>query len=402
MNKIEKVINYMSEIDLSTYWNGFTAVAYAIYNKEFVHLFNHPKFKNESEEAFTRLNWSKDFSGADTLILFADYPTAIINSENHKDIESIYSILIHELFHGYQFLKGENRFPNEVMGFLYPIIKENIELRNQERNHLFSAVMENDQAEKRKNILEFIKKREKRKLIIGEFIHYENLVETIEGPAWFLESLAKHKVSDRSFEEILVQYSDFLIEKKLANLQMRRSCYASGLFLCLILDEISPTWRTDFLTSTQSLYEYLKEYIGEELLSIEHYEISEETEEIFRFIKEKKETIFSDFAKQDGFKLCLEGPIKVISFDPMNIIYQENKAIHQSFVKVQIAQKEYLFQQPTLACFVEDFRNVTRFELFLHEKPTIVKNGFFINGIGEIHGKIQEDAHSINIQVPHE
>src|SRR5699024_1975486 len=117
-----------------------------------------------------------------TLILYLDYPTAIVDLELYRDQASLYSILVHELFHGFQYIKGEKRFADEVMGVTYPLSKENIQLRSQERLYLYRAVLEKDRTKKRQYLATFISLREKRETIIGEYLVYENLTETIEGP----------------------------------------------------------------------------------------------------------------------------------------------------------------------------------------------------------------------------
>lgn len=396
--EIERVIDYMDQIELDEYWNGFSSVAYAFYNKEDVYLFNHPHFPLENK-SFTRLNWSKEFNGADALILFQEHPTAIINLENYQDVKSLYSILVHELFHGYQFLLDEKRFPNELLGFQYPLLKENIEWRNKERLALFYAVIEDEQEVKKQYMREFIAYREKRKSTIGEFLDYENLVETVEGPAWFVELLAKQRVSNKPWNEVLDNYSDILLDSTSSNIYIRRSCYASGLFICLMLNDIAPDWKSHFLHNEKSLYDFFKEYVKVESMAIENEQISMETDEIFTIAKKKKEEPFANFLKQDGFKLVIEGRIRTVSFDPMNIIYEAHRVLHQSFVKVKLNKQEYLIQQPVLAYFNEDYKNATKLELFLAKKPSIVNDVLHINGIGDIEGEITESDNTVSVKL---
>lgn len=398
LNEIERVIEYIEQINLEEYWEGFSSVAYAFYNQEVVYLFNHPHFSSESK-SYTQLNWSEDFNSADCLILFQEHPTAIINLENHQDVESLYSILVHELFHGYQFLLEEKRFPNEVLGFQYPLVKENIEWRNKERLALYHAVIEDEQEEEKQYLREFISYREKRKSIIGEFLDYENLVETVEGPAWLVELQAKHRVSNQPWKELLESYSDFLIDSTSSNLHIRRSCYASGLFICLLLNDIAPDWKSHFLHDEKSLYDIFKEYVKEEPMALEDEQISSETDEIFLIAKKKKDDAFAHFQKQDGLKLVVEGQVKTLSFDPMNIIYDKNRILHQSFVKVKLNEQEYLVQQPLLAYFNEDYKNATRLELFLAKEPSIVNDVLHIDGIGEVKGEITVSSDTVSVKI---
>src|SRR5699024_9971550 len=179
MNKyIDDVIQDLVRDNLQRYWSGFELVAYALYDENFVYLFNHPKMIKEPNENFQILKRANQFNGC-TLILHHDYPTAIVDLELYNDHASLYSILVHELFHGFQYLKDENRFANEIMGVTYPLLKENIELRSQERINLYRAVFENNKEKKQQFLTTFIALREKRMSIINDHLQYENLIETI-------------------------------------------------------------------------------------------------------------------------------------------------------------------------------------------------------------------------------
>ena len=50
----------------------------------------------------------------------------------------------------------EKRFPDELMGITYPLSKENVELRNQERANLYHALMENHLIKKKQYLNAFM------------------------------------------------------------------------------------------------------------------------------------------------------------------------------------------------------------------------------------------------------
>src|SRR5699024_1069312 len=190
---MRKMKNFFEDIEqdlvgshLDSYWTGFVPVAYALFDKEFVNLFNHPKLIYSSYTHYQILERDDQFMSC-TLILYDDYPTAIVDLELYHNYASLYSILVHELFHGFQYIKGEKRFADETMGITYPLSKENIQLRSQERLYLYRAVLEKDRVKKRQYLATFISLREKRGNLIDEYLVYENLIETIEGPAWYVE-----------------------------------------------------------------------------------------------------------------------------------------------------------------------------------------------------------------------
>src|SRR5699024_12088732 len=98
----------------------------------------------------------------------------------YQNYASLYSILVHELFHGFQYIKGENRFADETMGITYPLSKENIQLRSQERLYLYRAVLEKDRVKKRQYLATFISLREKRGNLFDEYHVYDKLIYTIK------------------------------------------------------------------------------------------------------------------------------------------------------------------------------------------------------------------------------
>lgn len=73
-----------------------------------MYVFHHPLFLKDNDE-YRVLKWEEQFKG-DTCILFKDYPTAIVNMNRYKDYASLLAIVVHELFHCYQYLNKESRF----------------------------------------------------------------------------------------------------------------------------------------------------------------------------------------------------------------------------------------------------------------------------------------------------
>jgi len=110
----DEIIQDLENENWRNYWVGFEAVAYALYDENFVYLFNHPKMTKEPKRDYQILKRDDQFVGC-TLILYQDYPTAIVDLELYKDYASLYSIIVHELFHCFQYIKGEKRFVDEVL-----------------------------------------------------------------------------------------------------------------------------------------------------------------------------------------------------------------------------------------------------------------------------------------------
>src|SRR5699024_8554164 len=165
------VFQDLSNENLSHYWTGFECVACALYYKNFVYLLTHPNMTKEPKRDYQILKRDDQFVGC-TLILYHDYPTAIVDLDLYKDYASLYTIVVHELFHDFQYTKEENRFADEILGITYPLLKGNIELRNRERTYLYRAVLEKDRMKKKQLLTTFIALREKRATIINSYFLY--------------------------------------------------------------------------------------------------------------------------------------------------------------------------------------------------------------------------------------
>ncbi|GAB3794646.1 hypothetical protein [Virgibacillus kimchii] len=375
--------------EVNLYWPNFKLVAFALYDKEGVYLYNHPNFSSQNK-SYSYLKWNEQFNGADTIILYGDYPTAIVNLDHYKDMESIYSIIIHELFHGFQHLQEETRFPDEMLGMNYPLLKENVELRNRERAYLYNAVISSVKEEKVKNLMSFINLRENRRVYIDRYLDYELSVETVEGPAFYVELHAYNQYSNKSYEEVLNKYSKDLKDNRESTYHLRKSCYSSGLVICLLLDELFANWKETFFDSKILLYDMLKEKVEWEFNNIHNIKISKETISIINGINEKKDEIFHQFEHENGHHLYISGDINCKAFDPMNVIVDANKQLHKNFITVSINKREYHINQPVIVHCIDKINTINKLHIVLDQKPVIQNDIIFIKGLGELHGYFYE------------
>ncbi|MFE3973482.1 MULTISPECIES: hypothetical protein [unclassified Peribacillus] len=396
---LNRIAEDLFKAKLENYWPGFELVAYALYDKKNVYLFNHPKFSNDQQSTYHILSWDVQFTG-DTIILFEEYPTAIVNMESYEEYEGLYSILIHELFHGYQYIKGEKRFPDEMMGITYPLSKDNVELRNQERTNLYRALLENNIIKKKQYLNNFIALREKRTAKIKEYLTYEKLIETVEGPAWYVELKAYSEKSPHDYHSVLKKYGQQLLNKYKSTSSIRRSCYSSGLFMCLLLEELSPGWMESFFGIEETLYDLVKKHSGDYIkYPIADVKISSETEKAVSFALEKRKSEFKEFYEQAGIHLYIEGEITAKTYDPMNIIPLEGRLLHKSFLKVRINNEDYHIQQPVIAYFGNGIQNINRLHLILENKPIENIDSLTIDGFGEIKGRYKKQENTLHLLI---
>ncbi|MGG1323550.1 hypothetical protein ABE225_22230 [Priestia megaterium] len=396
---LSRIAKDLTNTNLERYWPNFELVAYALYDKNRVFLFNHLRYNQVPPKIYKILKWDEQFVG-NTLILFDGYPTAIADMELYDDYEGLFSILVHELFHGNQYIKSEKRFPDEMLGITYPLTKENVEIRNQERKNLYNALLETDISKKKQYLNEFISLREKRAEGIKEHLTYENLIESVEGPAWYVEIKAFSEKSLLPNDLVLKRYGKNLIDVVESTSNIRRSCYSSGLFMCLLLDELSPNWKESFLGTDETLYELIKRLnIAPRKHVTEEVKISPETETAVNFAVESRKKELDEFEVQIGTQLFIEGEIIALSFDPMNIVPFEGRLLHKNYIKVRINNQECLIQQPSLTYCGYGLKNINKLVIVLKDKPLENGDSLLITGIGEIKGQYTIQGDTINLVV---
>lgn len=364
---MQKHVSKLSQLvaNLHNYWPQFSATAYAIYNDKEVLLFNHPKCEANDYITIPKTN---DFNAC-TIILFEDFPTAIVDERLFTNINEMYAVLIHELFHGYQYTYGETRFPNELVGINYSLCEENISLRIEEQSVLYRALQLNDLT----SIHYFISLRNKRISLFSEETDYEAAIESVEGPAYYIETKAFKAMTPNPYEqEQYVKKSLSLLTDPIeSHLQIRKSCYSSGLALCLLLDQHSSNWHHTFTQSQDSLFEFFKSFFNYNEISTFMPSHSQFAEVIIPKHEQMKQSEFEKFKQSTGYKVILNGSIKATRFDPMNITKYNNQAIHHHFIELTINGMSYTFTQPVHTTFEQKFITIDQAMLFVAAPPII-------------------------------
>lgn len=159
------------------------------------------------------------------------------------------------------------------------------------------------------------------------------------------------------------------------------------MFICLLLDKLSPGWHESFFQSNLSLYEFFSRKIQ---LENNHYikvEISKETDEMIEFVNDQREQEFGQFIHKPGYHLLIEGSMKVNAFDPMNIVLSAKKVLHRNFIKLIINNEEYLFQYPVITYFNHNWQNIYQLQIILNQEPVSMKDCLLIDGVGKIKGE---------------
>lgn len=380
VERISTLEKYLKAFDLHDYWVGFKTIPFAIFNDKIVYLFNHPNYTDHTPKSYVVLDKTDDFNGC-TLILFEKIPTAIIDISYYDTDELLYSILVHELFHGSQYLNEESRFANELVGATYTNHPENIEIRNQERIALWNALNIQEIYEKEYYTQQFVSFRKSRQEKFPEYVAYENFLETIEGPAFYVEYQAYQYVMP---DDIRSDFIHKLHDIEASTLNIRQSCYSSGLACCLLLDIFEPNWKKVFFCTSKPLFEILLQYVS--TIPVPSIEISEKAFQLSKEMDIRKQKEIENFTKKNVSKIIAIGSIKVVGFDPMNMVVMNELTFHKTFVKLQVNNDVMTINQPIVIKKVDEENTI--FYLELANQPAIDEPSICIKEMGNLIGEL--------------
>lgn len=259
MKELEKLLNL---IDYNQLWDKFTKTKYAIYNGKNFYINDNVGIDIDLIKKGSCFvgNVDERFMGNTAISINNNY-VAIWNEDTiSKDIDNVKlaSLIIHEMFHGFQSANGEKRFPNELLDVDYPITIENINLRMLERQYLLGVNIENNKEKKMELLTLYFKVRNKREKLIGSIIEYEKAIESVEGTAVYVEYKALTQLASNNRNSILEEYIKGFTEINEENLKIRQSTYNQGLLLSLIADEYIPNWKSKFDNSELFLSDFIK------------------------------------------------------------------------------------------------------------------------------------------------
>ncbi len=216
----------IGRIDFSYLWAGFSPLKFALYN---------------SESCFFDGNYiekSDDFI-ANTSILFNGEYIAIWNvMEIPEDLDIFAAKIVHEMFHGFQNISGENRWPDERAAMLrYQYNAENLTLKAEEARLIRKILTEENSSEY--PLLLSIMKQRKRSFPYQ--FDYEARVAQIEGTAQFVEIHALSQLDEgkgrKAWERVLNKITD-----PASYFPIRTVCYDFGAALleCVYLSDAYP------------------------------------------------------------------------------------------------------------------------------------------------------------------
>ena len=193
-----KVKEHIATVDFNNLWEGFRPLKYALYNDN--ECYFNGKYIPKTDEFL-----------ANTSIKFNGEMIAIWNMKEDIDPIIMTSKMIHEMYHGYQSLKEESRFPNEFEAVLnYKYNPQNLGIKLLE-NKLIVELLESFDKDKFEYLLSLMKYRYNH--FKYEFM-YELKVEQIEGSANNVELNALKQLSKVEYQKKLQKMKENILNPK--------------------------------------------------------------------------------------------------------------------------------------------------------------------------------------------
>ncbi len=336
--------NKLKEVNFTELWPGFKGYDFALYDE----------FKVITDDS--TMNWDMRFIG-NTAIHFEGKWLAIWNMDTipaNYDLDLLCANMVHEMFHCFQQEKNERKYANEISGLEYPMNSDNFVLKVKEKGILLKAYLEKNNLKKYELLKNFISIRTKRKALIGDAILYEYAIESFEGVAVYTEFKALKQCSNEKIQPYLVARE--LVDKDI--LKIRENSYLPGMLLALIMDDLTPEWKNNFIEGDNYIYDLLSQNIG-----IYNYPIDIDGDirnQVNIIIKEKNiyfHQLVDSLMQNKDVKEIVENYF-IIGFDPLNMVKQDDLIYHSHMVKVKIDNNERLIKGPVLT--VVDKSNILK------------------------------------------
>lgn len=347
-NLYTQVDSIINTINFNSLWTGFNKSDFALYDKEYVYL------KDKT------IPYDDKFIG-NTRITYEEKELAIwyIDDINNIEVMELASNIVHEMFHSYQILNKETRFPNDIKALAYPNDLHNYSLKYQEGLLLIEALNSIDTYIQLDILNQIIASRLYRLRTFGKLIRYELLIETIEGSAEYCSTKALKYLSEDLYLKRIKNYKSNIKDTKLL-FDIRRSCYFTGTLFLLLLDELDIDFSKDLKSQNLTLFEEVAKNLDVSFLDFKKFNVSE----IQVFYNEEQCRIkdaFNDFFNNEI--ITTNGNFYICGYDPMNMTRLESKVLCSHFIILfDIYKNDKVFiKGPVVIEFDSDFEKITTY-----------------------------------------
>lgn len=321
-NLYHEIQKRIQTIDFNILWNGFAPCEFALYNDETVYF--------ETNE----IPKTDQFLG-NTTIKYEDKQIAIwkVEKEVSCDLDLMAASIIHEMFHSYQLIAGDNRFFNDITALSYPIEFHNLNMKYNESKLLVSALEEDDYQKKEAFFRLFTSLRHKRFSLIGDDSLYEKSIETIEGSAEYVALKSLKILNYESYKRQLDKSISWITTINEKFLDIRRTSYYNGALICLLADDLQIDYKKKLEPNLKYNYDLMTENY---ILKLDHeVEINEFTK-IQEMIDERNKSIsrkVNEIMSHQNVEV-FKGDFCIRGYDPMNMRRIENYVYHKHFLGI--------------------------------------------------------------------
>lgn len=312
------VKSYIDKVDFSLLWKGFKPLRFALYNNEQVYFDGQYVEKTQEFIANTAIEYKGEMIG-------------IWNVMEEIDPIILASKMIHEMFHGFQRMNNETRFPDELDAlYKYKYDDENLSIKLEE-NKLIVKLLDNFNKDDFDKLLGY------RKYRFNKFpfeYRYESLIEQIEGSANNVELNALKQLSEKLYAEKLNSLKTSIVGKK-NFLPIRVLCYDIGALLLDMLKKNNLQFDEGFAVDPFSV-ELIKTI--DEIKPEVDFAFNEEIKNYF----DKAEKIINNAVEKND--VVVEGTYNILGVNVYNAIFYKNYIISIYFLmygEMQAPKIEY-------------------------------------------------------------
>ncbi len=303
-------------VDFSMLWKGFKPLKFALYN--------------QSECFFDGAYIEKtDQFLANTSIKFNGEYIAIWNVLEEIDEVILTSKMIHEMFHAFQQMNEDARFPNELEALKeYSYTAENLSIKLEE-NKLLAKLIERFDPIEYEHLLQLRSFR----LSHYEYEYrYEAAIEQIEGSANYVELCTLKQISEEAFQKnlssMLVQIQD---PNKLIPIRIISYSIGALLFYAQKQNNLVDFEYFSNIPTTISILENHPSYYGIHNIHPKIQKI------VSTYQKDTKQIIETAINQGD----CVaEGEFELLGVNVYNARYQDNYIVSTYFVMYGVEGKQ--------------------------------------------------------------
>ncbi len=384
LGKIEEFYKNSEQLSNQA-WPGMSLSPVCIFRKNGpAFLYNHPNppesLKKISDKLYMGTQAELQILGA-TQAEINGVLTAITgyDSPNYSCPEEAFAELFHEMHHVYQFKGVPDIKPdNPVTLLIYPENYKNDALKIAEQKLLFSLCFCDDEKEFAELLNQLINLRVKRETLIGkEFTDYEKDVESLEGPAFYCQSLyyRRYATADSALKNNFIQKEFFgvLNTPYYGREKLRYRHLASGMAMCYILDKHKQNWKEEYYSSKMKLYDYfISQFNTGNPVSPEievDYALSKFHTQL---LTDNHARNLDQFHNQSGIKVILNfsNAPQFRGFDPMHAeAINDSTVLHSTLLKLKGGGNNELFITgwPAITHYAAQIWHVNSVILFIPE-----------------------------------